>query len=278
MTLFLGLSLPTLAIECPKDAPMGKGEKCYPCEVNDNLFPEGECNKCPEFRKFENGLCTFTKSPYPDRPLMYTQEYTIGCIRRHHSRPCGRRVGTYFSSCNELGAERVTEENCILCPDRKFENGSCVLKECPQKYFRDDEGNCLKCSQNYPYKTTEEECQKCANSEYSDGKCYTKCSEDEFRDERGRCVWCEREGEVKTSEFECNKCPNRLYSDGGCWIGTKPEAYLNSCDLGWIFVNGHCGKCDSSETFKVSESDCLKCNQYEELRVYDSQSGECRPK
>ena len=52
----------------------------------------------------------------------------------------------------------------------------------------------------------------------------------------------------------------------------------NSCDTGWIFVNDHCERCDSSETFKVSESDCLKCNQYEELRVYDSQSGECKPK
>ncbi len=52
----------------------------------------------------------------------------------------------------------------------------------------------------------------------------------------------------------------------------------NSCDTGWIFVNDHCERCDSSETFKVSESDCLKCNQYEELRVYDSQSSKCKLK
>ena len=50
------------------------------------------------------------------------------------------------------------------------------------------------------------------------------------------------------------------------------------CDSGWIPIDNHCERCDSSETFKVSESDCLKCNQYEELRLYDSQSGECRPK
>ena len=51
-----------------------------------------------------------------------------------------------------------------------------------------------------------------------------------------------------------------------------------SCDIGWIFVNDHCERCDSSETFKVTKSDCLKCNQYEELRVYDSRSKECKLK
>ena len=329
--LLLCFSFPVLAIECPPDKPMEYKGECYPCENGNNLFSEEECNKCPEFRKFENGRCTFTKSPYPDRPLMYVQEDEIPCFRgrRYHSRPCGHREKTYFSSCYNFGYERVTEENCLLCSNRKFENGFCILKECPQKYFRNSNGSCLDCSHNYPYKTSEEEChrcsnrkyengvcskkectggfvkkageeciscqrlidgaidmeksecQKCPNSEYKEGKCYNKCSENEFRDETGKCVWCnQKEREITASEFECNKCSNRLhYGDGKClYLISSETQNENSCDTDWLFVNDHCERCDSSETFKVSESDCLKCNQYEELRVYDSQSGECKPK
>ena len=58
----------------------------------------------------------------------------------------------------------------------------------------------------------------------------------------------------------------------------KIQELSHSCDNGWILVNDHCERCDSTETFKVPKSDCLKCNQYEELRVYESQSGECKPK
>ena len=53
-------------------------------------------------------------------------------------------------------------------------------------------------------------------------------------------------------------------------------------DKGHLFYydisTGKTNKCETKEVFKVSEVDCLNCNQYEELRVYDSKSGECKPK
>lgn len=58
----------------------------------------------------------------------------------------------------------------------------------------------------------------------------------------------------------------------------KWQALLNSCDPGWIMINGHCVRCDSLEVYKISEVDCLKCNRYELVRIYDPQSGECRLK
>ena len=47
---------------------------------------------------------------------------------------------------------------------------------------------------------------------------------------------------------------------------------------GWFPVDRHCEKCDTTAVFKVAESDCLICNQYKQIRVYDSQSGECKLK
>ena len=52
----------------------------------------------------------------------------------------------------------------------------------------------------------------------------------------------------------------------------------NICDPGWIPVEKGCLPCNIPQAVKVSESDCLKCNQFEELRIYDAQSGACKPK
>ena len=335
--LLLCFSFPVLAIECPPNKPMEYRGECYPCENGNNLFSEEECQKCPEFRKFESGLCTFTKSPYPDNPLFSIGSWEKICPKcRDCKCKSDKGIETNFVSCNypvrvhttsencsicpnrfqslttSVPAHRITEniidcfdcseqisyqtteENCAKCPNRKYENGYCFLISCPEGSFRLKGGTCWKCSAlSNASVHNKEACELCSEREYKDGKCILKeCPEGyimDFMYLRDGCTPCEQINETMikdVTEKECNKCPDREYSDGGCWKIEKLMALQelsqsfesNSCDTDWIFVNDHCERCVSSETFKVSESDCLKCNQYEELRVYDSQSGECKLK
>ena len=108
--LLLCFSLPVLAIECPVDKPMKKGNECYSCTESENLFSEEECDKCPEFRKFENGFCTFTKSPYHDKPL-----FTSSVVEEHFFAGGGSKVlskKTKFVSCDYSEDFETTLENC----------------------------------------------------------------------------------------------------------------------------------------------------------------------
>lgn len=304
LALLLGFSLPALAIECPSDKPMEYRGECYPCENGNNLFLEEECNKCPEFRKFESGLCMFTKSPYPDKPLFSMGRWDVVCPRFPHgkSRHCtpDRRIGTTFVSCDyprrvhttsqncslclnrfqapttsitaidirediiecldcsEKNSYRTTEENCMKCPNRKYENGYCSLKSCPKGYFQEASGGCWECSAlsnaNVRNKT---DCDVCSEREYKNEKCILKECPDgyimDFRYLHNGCTLCSHitDDIIKDiTEKECNKCSDRIYSDGMCWSKAKLKALeelsksfeSNSCDTGWIFVNDHCEK------------------------------------
>lgn len=271
MSLFLGLSLPVLAIECPKDMPMEKKGKCYSCKDSNSYedFSEKECNKCPEFRKFENGRCTFTKSPYPDRPLM-AKTVVLSYARRGRAPRRRSTLIMEFFSCDELRATGTIEENCMVCPNRKFENGSCVLKECPQRYFQDDKGNCLDCSHDDPFKTRAEECHKCPNRQYENGVCgQRECIKENFvKTSAGACVSCQNLKYLpRTMEkSECQKCANSEYKNGQCSIKCSENEFRIEA--------GGCIGCKIEAEVEASEFECNKCL----ARVYDSQFGKCRLK
>lgn len=221
--LLLCFSFPALAIECPSDQPMEKAGKCYSCEDWDNDYSKEECGKCPEFRKFKDGLCIFTRSPDPKYPLM--QFTAIGESDRFIQN------GTVFDSCDTKSAVRSTPENCAQCPNRKYENGECVLSECPQGYFRGLMGNCFKCSTtgvsetSGNYEISKEECDKCPERVHKDGLCILKeCPKEAPIRQDGRCLdcgWRFERGEIE--ESECLKCPNRKYENGECVRKYKEE-------------------------------------------------------
>ena len=134
--VLLGFSLPVLAIDCPADKPMEKNNECYPCTESENLFPKEECDKCPEFRKFENGFCKFTKSPYPDRPLFKSFEVVTEYYPGGGSKVLSEK--TKFVSCDYPEKFETTHENCSQCSNRFFATyAGCVL--CSEKNKKHDE-------------------------------------------------------------------------------------------------------------------------------------------
>lgn len=197
-------------IKCPPDKPMEQNGKCYPCDDWDNDYSKEECDKCPE-RVYKDGLCVFTRSPYPEYPLMYFT--AIGDKDR------STRNGTNFEACDTMMSIKTTLENCSQCPNRKYKNGECFLSECPQGYFRDLLKQCIKCSTTWALETNDkEECDKCPERVYKEGLCILKeCPKEAAIRQDGHCLDCERifeQGEVE--ESECLKCPNRKYVNGEC--------------------------------------------------------------
>ncbi len=292
LALLFGFSLPVLAIDCPADKPMEKNDECYPCTESENLFSKEECDKCPEFRKFENGFCIFTKSPYPDRLLFRSfvaeELYYAGgggkvlsqktdfvsCdypeIFKTTPENCSQCSNRFFATytgcvlCSEKNAYKTNKEECIRCPNREMGNrykpeygNYCALKQCPEGFFSDIDGNCKECSFLYTVESKEENCNSCANREwdYRNRSCILKeCPEEYFRTKRGSCEQCSIKDGIETEEENCTQCPNRKYKDGIC--------ILKECPISEPVRNeeGTCRSCDSLlEYDDVNKKECIKC-------------------
>ena len=207
--LLLCFSFPVWAIECPTDRPMEKDNECYPCIESENLFSKEECDKCPEFRKFENGSCIFTRSPYLDKPLLHLMSIISSEERSHEE--------VYFESCDYLKPVLTTAENCSFCSNRKYEDGWCILKECPENYLW-SKGGCYECSDVYSITTSKENCDTCSNRIYENGKCILKkCPKDYPIRRDGTCFSCDSPYLEHVSESECSLCRDFEYVRGGCF-------------------------------------------------------------
>ena len=255
--LLFGISLPVWAMECPVDKPMKKNGNCYPCEERDNLFSGEECNKCPKFRKFEDGLCIFTKSPYPDLPLFHIQEYTVvcpECIEECESCVPELISRTVFSSCDDNEIVPANKEDCALCPNRKYENGKCLLNECPKGYFRLDRGDCLRCGTEYSYTVEEESCDNCPEREYKNGKCMLKTCPMyvPIKLSDGNCVSCSVAIGKKITESDCAKCRDMDYIEGKCVQKCKKNQFKT--------LDGYCLECDDPRLEETTLEECQKCS------------------
>ena len=187
--------------ECPKGY-FKASSGCRPCNDEEEdiraleSFKE-ECEKCPE-RIFGMGLCVLKNKPFSEQF-------------------CNDKRSWYYE---------VTKEMCDKCPNREYKDGHCNLKICPEGTFKNQGGDCFECGNTLTiveefYKTSEQECAKCSNREYINGKCALKeCPQNMFKNKEGYgCYRCEEEYNIPgriTSEQECSKCPNRKYVNGEC--------------------------------------------------------------
>ena len=237
---------------------MQKNGKRYSCTTENIEFSKEECDKCSEFRTFENGLCVFSRSPYPQRPLMSITNVIESWGPRGSS-----YKAVYFESCNFLSSITTSPENCAQCSNREYVNGNCVLKTCPRFYFTGHRGRCFSClatgiSESIDnYQTTKEECGRCPEREYKDGLCVLReCPQDSpVKSKEGGCYPCNFPlGELKIEEGECLKCPQREYKEGQCVEKCKKNEFRTS----W----GRCYSCDyKGRVFDdgVSLEECKKC-------------------
>lgn len=147
--------------ECPKDRPFtngtidSKGIKCVSCDydeyggiMNIKKGHEKYFDHCRN-RITIRGTSYLKKKCPPEKPL---QTVSGKCIS------CDQLEGDIIQDCSICSASMdilgrcykcnypepfpSTEENCSKCPERKYKDGSCFAKICPEGYFMLEDGNC----------------------------------------------------------------------------------------------------------------------------------------
>lgn len=140
---------PTLT--CPSSHPiLDWFGNCHACD-EENSFRTEDTLSCGRICNGENGTtkrvndfydCRLEKCP-DDKPLM---DSWGNC-----------------KSCKYDGPIRETK-NCSKCPNRKIQNGSCVIANCEDRPLLDNEGFCYPCSTSLSVQTIKGECtSKCPN-------------------------------------------------------------------------------------------------------------------
>ncbi len=126
------------------------------------------------------------------------------------------------TACGANGPVYIASSECAKCPNREMKYGTCVLKECPDGYFKDGDYYCHDCSLVGQYgieAADSSECAKCSNREIDTyGNCSIPCTDGQFRDsEFYKCRACSYGGSVKAASSECAKCPNREMTGEYCF-------------------------------------------------------------
>lgn len=116
--------------KCPSDFPLRVAwdafrEAWYGCEscqaVQWLKIKEADCRLCGDWRTMKEldgaRYCVLNKSLDPDRPLVENDDKLYYA---HNTR---------LFSCTEAKDIHTTKENCDLCPNRKYVDGFCRLKE-----------------------------------------------------------------------------------------------------------------------------------------------------
>ena len=173
---------------------------------------------------------------------------------------------------------------CTQNSECSYMQGSCIndVCGCPEKdYFRNENGNCTKCTETVGKLTYQEECNRCGNRFYENGYCKLCTSTKYVNDTGTKCIVCPTNGSIfkPLNETGCNNCntaehpyqmvgnickpkvPCTINDDCGqyrfCVDGTCgcPEGYFQN-------KNGNCTDCgpdgpNGKETF---DEECAKCN------------------
>ena len=125
---------------------------------------KSNCDECPE-REYKNGYCVtkefLEERCPPDRPLKTMYD----CV-----------------NCDVGDLVTPTEQDCLVCNNRKIVQGNgigltkCILETCQSDKLIKTPFGCVDCAYAHIYslETTREDCLKCPNQEYVDGKCVLK--------------------------------------------------------------------------------------------------------
>ena len=140
-------------------------------------------------------------------------------------------------------------EDCEKCPNRQAGPKGCALKECPQGFAPDMNGDCFNCDS--PESITDisaESCELCPNRVYENGKCLIPCPENTFRNRDGICVSCANPAAVPVvlNELECQKCPSRLALNGYCFAACEAGQFRDAF--------GTCHSCYDLGSFPVLQT------------------------
>ncbi len=206
-----------------------------------------------------------------------------------------------YDHCNPCSMPETfqsTRAECAKCDDtttprqifnRDGYNEYCGLRNCPNEMWRTVSGECISCSDTYPYEATQTGCALCDNTDYprqifpffgTNGCGLKSCPNETFQSYRsGYCYPCSEPNSYNTvTATECAKCDDtatpRMMSGNYCVLapdcfghGTKTNGTC-VCDAGYTgtncqtecsghgtITNGTC-VCDSGYTGTNCETEC----------------------
>jgi hypothetical protein len=203
-------------------------------------------------------ISTYEKSEWSFIPPISEAEIVLdgyeGGISIYHDFEKRGEDREEFKSCYENGPIATLPEFCAKCPNRVYENGKCILKECSENSYRGLEGHCLACGEmEEPRQATKNECFKCPNRMYSSK---TK-----------QCIDCRiTEALDNLTKQECQRCQNRKFVDGRCVLNSCPAETMRT-------KQGACQKYGWRSIEDVSFDECIKGGKE---YFYDIDNNICR--
>ena len=229
---------------------------CYSCDYPESigLGIWGDNSRCETLcpnRVLVGSSCMLNKCNTSDKPLLNSNNQCVPCDDPT-ALPKQAKCST---ACNGI---------------RENSGNYCVLKECPDGYFRDSSNNCKSCDDAGDYYTsaTQTECAKCSNRtlgfNFGD-KCMLNCNISGTYTEGkplanidGICYSCDYSGVINLGTWGDNSrcetlCPNREREGLSCV--RKSCSNLNSLED----LSGECYPCNTTVTIPTTEDACKKC-------------------
>ncbi len=167
--------------KCPKDKPIAHSIAfAYEILHKQDLksIKVLDCLSCDEPKGFPVvvGYERDFKRTCPNRKIIDNKIFKIGHISTLKTCPPELPLkndenGGCLSCDNTKG---FFATNCEVCPNRYYENKSCILKKCPDNLPMQTDAGCYPCGEFFHEYATEKGCNSCPNLEYVDGKCILK--------------------------------------------------------------------------------------------------------
>ena len=274
-----GYCVPNDSSACPIGQFLGANGSCYNCSQNSSIEIEtAEISKCSSnCRQLADGTYVveggsetreirynayYKKTycvPICKENYIYESFWAGGCVS------CGNNLSTAGVRLDENDTENVTKD-CARCPNRDIyvaHGKHCSIKKCPdtetEKYYKDREGNCVKCSR--------------ANSGDGDGQ-YGSNAVVEGKE---LCNACGNRMIVTDNSYWgtycrlvdpgvtgiCNSIGNKYYSNANLTdeLKAKAEAYIKG-DYNGVYYrsnDGYCRRCDSDVSYTTTQEQCASC-------------------
>lgn len=180
---------------CPADTFLNSIGECHSC--SEDMIPDTtqeQCSKCPDhmYAKEWNKciVCSYTGNPgnagtFSENECSKCPNRTFKAERCFLSR-CEdgfyRGLSGECYSCLDEGHGLTTEYGCKKCPNRDILGNRCLLRCLENEFLGENfsekhsklngyNGHCISCSDTKIILTNLEQCSRCPNREYVDGKC-----------------------------------------------------------------------------------------------------------
>lgn len=210
----------------------------------------------------------------------YTEDESC-CWGRNNCCPKEKPISLADGTCVDCYDTRVFAlgdppdlQTCLtICPNRvPFGSDElCMLPICTADQFMSRDGSCTSCQETGYIPTSEQECRRCPNRKYTNGRCGLPCPADTIQDQSGACIPCQaNDAVIPDNPNDCTQACRDRHMEGN-------KCVLNMCPINFIpNKDGVCVSCDEpGALFGVDPDICAEC--ITRTMAYDACVVACEP-